>query len=106
MDTFGKLILSEYGAIAATATIFIGLCWFLLKHILSDHKDDRKKWLEIVKKQNCIIGNHIDHLTKSTNNMAYNLKRHDDKSAMLSKQIVDAINNQTEMMKIWREKHD
>jgi len=102
MENFITLIFSEYGAIAATALVFISLCWFLLKHILDDHKEDRGKWLEIVNKQNCIIGNHIDHLTKSTNSLTINLKRHDDRTAMLSKQIVDAINSQTEIMKAWR----
>jgi len=102
MKTLIDIMLSEASISTAIICLFIIGFTFLLKHILNEHKADRRRWLDIIREQNKIIGNHIDHLTKSNNKVVTYLKKHDTKTEFLSKQIVNAINNQTEIMKAWR----
>jgi hypothetical protein len=92
-------VLEQHGIGVAIAVGVSLVAWFLLRHIINNHKDDRNAWREAIAVQQNLTTNHLTHLNVVTEGMCKLLQQHDISSQRNSDCIVRAIATQTDLLK-------
>lgn len=98
MDILFK-VLEQHGLGVVLAVATGAVCWFLLRSLISNHKEDRTTWKSTLDAQQILINNHINHLTDSHKDMVILIRQHDNNSKRNSDDIVKAIEGQTSVLK-------
>jgi hypothetical protein len=96
-------VLEQHGLGVAIAAAIGFVAWYLLRHLMSNHKEDRKTWKESLDAQQVLITNHLTHLDKSNAIICQSIERHDQSSKHNSEAIVKAIESQTEVLRVLHE---
>jgi negative regulator of sigma E activity len=92
-------VLEQHG-IGVTIAVGVSLvAWFLLRHIINNHKDDRKAWQDSLSSQQNMTMNHLTHLNAASESMCQLLQQHDKNSQRNSDDVVRAIDAQTNLLK-------
>ena len=103
MDTLVK-ILEEHGLGVAMAVAIGAVCWFLLRNIMGNYKEDRMIWKETLDGQQKLVMNHMTHLQQAQNDVCGSLEQHDKNAERNASEICKAIETQTMVLKAFNEK--
>ena len=94
-------ILEQHGVGVALAAAIGFVAWRLFKHVISNHKEDRKIWKETLDSQQKLVMNHMTHLEASNTDVAKGLEVHVENSKRDTAEIVKAIETQTKMIQTY-----
>ncbi|RKY43054.1 MAG: hypothetical protein DRP85_00730 [Candidatus Makaraimicrobium thalassicum] len=103
MEQLLKIVETQGLGVALACAMGV-VCWVLLKYIINSHKEDREAWQKLMEEQRSIITNHLSHLTSSSNELAKAMEKHDLNSINNSQRIIEAIDNQTDVIRMMLEK--
>lgn len=106
MDTVAIEVWEKLSEIAAKNGLGIALSiaiiivfFFLLKRVLEQHDKERERYAAMIDKKDAQLDNHMDHLTGAIITLSGDLKTHDQRTVDGCQRIVEAIQNQTQILK-------
>lgn len=97
VEAIGKLV-GDYGLPITSGIIIIGAFVWILKKTFQNHEQDRKTWIETLQTKEVQLSNHLEHLERAFLEHDSNLTLHNQSFENGVEKIVDAINNQTNLL--------
>jgi hypothetical protein len=104
-EEVGKLV-GDYGLPLACGVVILLAFIYLMRNMAQSqkedramHAEDRKLWRSTLQDKEIQLSNHLDHLTQAVIKLEGSVESHDKRTSDGTQRVVDAITNQTEILK-------
>jgi hypothetical protein len=93
-------VLAEYGPVAVIAGALMSMLAIILRGFMNGLKEDRSNYMKIIEEQRITQNNHLLHLEEAINKQGIGISKQGGKLESGIDKICDAIQNQTEILKM------